>query len=171
MLTGNKIYEEYHRGRIIIHPFEKKYLDINSYSVHLGETLLIYSNDILDAKEENAYTKITIPDEGFILQPGEFYLGHTIEQIGGLAVASELYADCSTANLGMFIQTSAPFGHTGAAINWTLEIVVARKIRVYSGMKIGKVCFWQNFGEMTFYDGRYNHSTTVITSRIAMDNT
>jgi dCTP deaminase len=84
--------------------------------------------------------------------------------MGSSGHAAELYARLSTSLLGMFIQTSAPLGHTGAIIPWTLEIVVTQCVRVYARMPVGKICFWENFGSPTQYDGRYNHSHSVVHS-------
>jgi len=110
-----------------------------------------------------------IPEEGFVLQPNRFYLGTTAERIGGVNFASELYANLSAALCGMFIQTSAPLGHTGAVICWTLEIVVTQPLRVYAGARIAKVCFWTNMGQEQSYQGRYVGSRGVVPSRIILD--
>ena len=56
---------------------------------------------------------------------------------------------------GLFLQVSANLGHTTSEHQWTLEIVAVQPIRVYSGMIIGQVSFWCNFGTIIKYDGQY----------------
>lgn len=169
ILTGNDIKKEMLAGNICISPYADEFIEQNSYCVHLGASVIEYDTTIVDAKEENAVIRREIPDDGLILYPERFYLGHTEEIIGGKAYASELYANLSTALCGMFIQTSAPLGHVGAVISWTLEIIVAHPIIVYRGMPIGKVCFWRNCGSQLAYAGRYVNSSTVVPSRIGLD--
>ncbi len=169
ILTGDAIKREMIGGDILISPYSDEFVEQNSYCVHLGPTIVEYDTILVDARAENATTRRDIPEEGLILYPERFYLGHTQEIIGGKAYASELYANLSTALCGMFIQTSAPLGHVGAVISWTLEIIVAHPLVVYSGMPIGKVCFWRNAGSHRAYEGRYLNSKTVVPSRIGLD--
>ena len=171
ILTGNEIKQMVLQKKIIIKPFHEKYLDPNSYSFHLGENIIEYNEMVIDSSKDNSYESSIISDSGKILKPDHFYLGHTYEELGGVEFASELYANCSTALCGIFIQTSAPLGHTGAVIRWTLEILVTQPVIIYPRMKIGKICFWNNFGQCTTYKGRYLHSNTVVPSRISMDTT
>jgi len=169
ILTGNDIKNKMKSGDIHISPYSDNCIEQNSYCVHLGKNIIEYESTVIDAKGENAIIRREIPADGIILYPERFYLGHTQEIIGGKAYASELYANLSTALCGMFIQTSAPLGHVGAVISWTLEIIVAHPIVVYSGMSIGKVCFWRNSGNHVAYNGRYLNSNTVVPSRIGLD--
>ena len=169
ILTGKKILEQVKQGNICIYPFDESRLDVNSYSFRLGQTLIEYDNSIVDSCIPPQEAHIEIPVNGYILNPEKFYLAATLEKMGSTTCASELYANFSTASSGIFIQTSAPLGHTGAIINWTLEIVVAQPVIVYPGMNIGKICFWENYGELVCYQGRYENSDDVVASRIYQD--
>jgi len=169
ILTATKIEQLVRDGDIEISPFGKKNLDVNSYSFHLGNTLIKYGSQVVDPFIPQEYQRIEVPKAGYTLKPDCFYLSSTYEKMGSHVCASELYANFSTAACGMFIQTSAPLGHTGAIINWTLEILVAQPLIIYPGMKIGKICFWKNFGDVSSYNGRYNGSNDVIASRIYQD--
>jgi dCTP deaminase len=166
ILTGHKIKEEVTAGRIVIEPFKDEYIEPNSYRFHLGDTILVYKEGVVDAYDEKHVETFKIPPEGMVLYPKKFYLGCTLERMGSFNHASELYARLSTSLAGIFIQTSAPLGHTGAIIPWTLEILVAQAVRVYAGMPIGKICFWENCGEPTTYSGRYKNSNTVLHSKL-----
>ncbi|WAC71671.1 hypothetical protein OU995_19070 [Roseateles sp. SL47] len=169
MLTGSEIHRMVHAGKVVIEPFNEQQLEQNSYGCRLGAELLEYTSSDIDPHAGLEVRTHRIPEEGFVLLPNRFYLGTTAERIGGINFASELYANVSAAACGMFIQTSAPLGHTGAVICWTLEIVVAQPLRVYAGARIAKVCFWTNLGQERSYQGRYVGSDGVVPSRIIMD--
>jgi dCTP deaminase len=169
ILTGPEIDAMREAGQIIVEPFDSSLLEQNAYGVHLGDTLIEYEEEIIDARALSRNKVITIPEEGLILHPGRFYLGHTYEKIGGVCFTSELFANRSAATMGIWIQTSAPLGHVGAVIRWTLEICVAQRVRVYPRMLIGKVCFWQNHGVISPYEGRYVASSSVVPSRSFLD--
>ena len=71
MLSGEAIIEEIEKGNIVIKPFDKESVGPNSYSVHIGNELLIYENDVLECKKKSKTRKIIIPEDGYILRPGE----------------------------------------------------------------------------------------------------
>ena len=54
---------------IIIEPFDESRINPNSYNLSLANELLIYENDTLDMKSPNPTKKITIPEEGLLLEP------------------------------------------------------------------------------------------------------
>ncbi|MGF0347499.1 dCTP deaminase [Rhodococcus sp. IEGM1300] len=169
MLTGSEIIKMRERGRVVIEPFDLEHVEVNSYGCHLGALLLEYCSDRIDPHCELKVMEHRIPSQGFVLRPNHFYLGATAERIGGIDFASELYANMSIASCGVFIQTSAPLGHTGATISWTLEIVVTQPVRIYAGIKIAKVCFWSNLGVTAGYTGRYLDSKSAEASKIILD--
>jgi len=169
ILTGAEIHRMVQCGRVEIDPYDPACLEPNSYGFHLGDSVLDYSDEVIDPMKPLSPRERKIGPEGFVFEPGRFYLGHTRERIGGVDFASELYASLSTALCGVFIQTSAPLGHTGAVISWTLEITVAQRVRLYAGMRIGKICFWENYGTTEAYAGRYTGSHSVVASRIIQD--
>jgi dCTP deaminase len=163
-LTGPELLRGWARGDISIEPFDERFIEPNSYGFHLGDRLITYADAVVDSYQERKTTEVRIPETGFVLRAGEFYLGSTLERMGSIRYAAELYARFSTGAAGLFIQTSAPLGHTGAILPWTLEMVPTRDIRIYPGMLIGKICFWTNKGTINSYNGRYKDSTTVVRS-------
>jgi len=170
LLTGAEIHRMVHAGRIAIEPFDERQLEENAYGCRLAGELLEYTSQPIDPHQELAVVRHHIPEEGFVLEPRRFYLGTTLERIGGINYASELYANLSTALCGLFIQTSAPLGHTGAVICWTLEMVVVQPLRIYANARIAKVCFWNNLGSERSYQGRYLGSSGAVPSRIILDS-
>jgi dCTP deaminase len=154
VLTGSEIRRMRTAGRLVIEPFDEGSVEQNAYGCRLGDEILEIHPGPDDADVRPEPLRHRIAEAGLVLLPGRFYLGHTAERIGGVDYASELYANLSTASCGMFIQTSAPLGHTGAVIRWTLEIVVTQPLRVYAGARVAKVCFWCNLGLRSAYQGR-----------------
>ncbi|MEO6703236.1 MAG: deoxycytidine triphosphate deaminase [Jatrophihabitantaceae bacterium] len=168
LLTGAEIDSEYRRGAISITPFEPAQVEQNSYGFRLGHRLVECGPEAFDARRPiPPVTPSLIPSEGVVLQPNRLYLGETLEIIGSDRHACELYGCLSVAALGIWIQVSAPLGHTGAVVRWTLEIRVAQAIRVRAGLRIGKVAFWSVNGAVQPYNGRYANSVAVTQSRLA----
>lgn len=169
ILTGNQIKREIESGSIVISPFNADRVEPNSYGFSLGDTILTYEDIEVDPSTAPTAAKQVIGSEGLVLYPGRLYLGATGERMGSTRHASTLHARLSTALLGIWIQYSAPLGHSGAIIPWTLEIKVAHPVRVYAGMLIGKIAFWDMLGDGLEYEGRYSKSSDATASRFWMD--
>lgn len=169
ILTGALIDEEVRAGRVVIDPFDARHLEPNSYGFHLGRRILTSDDLVADPRVPPRMTETIIPEDGLTLFPGRHYLGETHEQMGSDHYAATLYANRSTGCLGVWIQMSAPLGHTGAVIPWTLEIAVVHPTRVYAGMPIGKIAFWMPQGVIAGYSGKYADCSRVEASRISAD--
>ncbi|MFF5211758.1 hypothetical protein [Streptosporangium sp. NPDC000396] len=168
ILTGPAIAAAVAAGEIAIDPFEPARLSPNAYDWRLGSTLRICDGD-LDAATPTVFNETTIPDDGFVLVPGVLYLGVTHERTGSERYAQFLNGDCTIGALGIWVHVSAPLGHAGHAIRWTLEIRVARPVRVYPGMTFGKLVFLQTFGGSCSYQStgrKYRHSDGIDISRL-----
>jgi dCTP deaminase len=152
ILTGSKIKEEVTRGTIRISPFSEEQVNPNSYNYRLGAVLKCYKS--FDG-DKSLFEEVLIPEDGYTLQCGQMYLGHTKEIIGSSIYAMSLIGRSSMGRYGLFLQVSANLGHTTSEHQWTLEIVATRPIRVYPGMVIGQVSFWRNLGRVVEYDGLY----------------
>jgi dCTP deaminase len=148
ILTDKRILEEIEKGTIKIEPYNRNDLGSNSYDVHLGSTLATYIDRELDAKKHNKIECFEIPDEGFVLQPHEFYLGVTLEYTETHAHVPFLEGKSSTGRLGIDIHATAGKGDVGFCGNWTLEISVKQPVRVYKGMPIGQLIYFPVDGEI-----------------------
>jgi dCTP deaminase len=169
ILTGAELAREVADGRVVIEPFDPALTEPNSYGFHLGTTLVQYDTPVLDPTQPHESSPVAIPPEGYVLQPGRFYLCQTAERMGSDYYAATLYANRSVSCLGIWIQLSAPLGHSGAIIPWTLEITVVHPVRVYAGMRIGKIAFWRPQGEIVRYAGKYADSRQVEPSRLVQE--
>ena len=152
ILTGAKIKEEIAGKRIVIEPFLPEQINPNSYNYRLGPTLKEF---VFFDGGKSVFKELSIPQEGYVLEPGRMYLANTQEIIGSSEYAMSLIGRSSMGRYGLFLQVSANLGHTTSMHRWTLEIVAALPIRVYPGMVIGQVSFWKNFGPIDSYVGVY----------------
>jgi dCTP deaminase len=148
ILSDLKILEEMKKGTIVIDPFDRSCLGSNSYDVHLGKYLATYRDDILDAREHNKVDHITIPEEGMVLLPQRFYLGVTQEYTETHGHVPFLEGKSSIGRLGIDIHATAGKGDVGFCNTWTLEISVKQPVRVYVGMPIGQLIYFELSGEI-----------------------
>ena len=158
ILTDKRILEEMDKGTIKIEPYNRADLGSNSYDVHLGKTLAVYVDDVLDAKKHNKIEYFDIPDEGYVLEPHKFYLGVTLEYTETHAHVPFLEGKSSTGRLGIDIHATAGKGDVGFCGNWTLEISCKQPVRVYHGMPIGKLIYFPVEGEI---EVKYNQKSNA----------
>jgi dCTP deaminase (EC 3.5.4.13) len=146
ILTDTKIKEGIANGEIIIEPYDERCLGTNSYDVHLSKHLAIYKDNVLDAKKHNQIEPIIIPEEGYVLYPGMLYLGVTAEYTETHRAVPFLEGKSSTGRLGINIHATAGKGDVGFCNTWTLEISVVQPVRIYAGMPIGQLIYFETRG-------------------------
>ncbi len=169
ILTGNKIQEEYENGRITIEPFLKENVNPNSYNFRLDRTLKVYVDDVVDAKKENRYETIYIPDDGYILEPNKLYLANTVEVLGSDYYAPTYNARSSVARLGVFINLSATLCDIGFKGQITMQLYSTNRVKVYPNMNIGQIMFWKPDGKISLYNGKYQSSRGPQTTQVYKD--
>jgi dCTP deaminase len=84
--------------------------------------------------------------EAFILHPGEFVLGSTFEFVSlGHDIAARLEGKSSLGRLGLLTHSTAGFVDPGFQGHVTLELsnTATLPIKLWPGMKIGQLCFFQ----------------------------
>lgn len=148
ILSDKKILEEMKSGSIVIKPFRRFYLGSNSYDVHLGKWLAMYDEEILDCKSHNTVHYFTIPRDGLILVPSKLYLGVTQEYTETHRHVPFLEGKSSIGRLGIDIHATAGKGDIGFCNTWTLEISVRQPVRIYAGMPIGQLIYFEVSGEV-----------------------
>ena len=141
ILTDKTIHDEISEGNIVIEPFNPNNLGTNSYDLTLSNTLILYTERVLDARKKNPSAPIIIPDDGIVLQPGIVYLASTVEYTETLRHVPILMGKSSLARLGLFVHVSAGFGDVGFKGHWTLELVCVQPIKIYPGMKIAQIVY------------------------------
>lgn len=168
ILTGQEIRKAIERGEICIDPFDPTAIKPNSYDWRLGRELLV-SKGPLDAAHASRWERHEIGSEGYVLLPDTLYLGVTLERTASERYAQLLNGDRSTGILGIWVHVSAPLGHMGHAIRWTLEIRVTKPVRVYAEMPFGRLVFLRTSGEPSFYgasEDKYAASLGAERSRL-----
>ena len=134
ILSGKEIQKQVETGSIKIDPFNRDLINPNSYNLRLHSDLLVYDSKVLDMKEKNTASPLTIPDNGLLLEPNTLYLGRTIERTATDKYVPMLEGRSSVGRLGLFIHITAGFGDIGFDGFWTLEIFCVQPIKIYSGL-------------------------------------
>src|SRR6476469_8232993 len=139
-------------GRIGIDPYDPALLQPSSVDVRVDRTFRVFHNaryPFIDVKkEQEGLTEVMEIDgeEPFILHPGEFVLGSTLERITlSDDLVARLEGKSSLGRLGLLIHSTAGFIDPGWDGHVTLELsnVANLPITIYHGMKIGQVSFMQ----------------------------
>lgn len=155
---------------IIIEPFDESRINPNSYNLSLANELLVYENDALDMKSLNPTKKITIPEEGLLLEPNKLYLGRTNEFTKTDRYVPMLEGRSSTGRLGLFIHVTAGFGDVGFAGFWTLEIFCVQPVKIYPNVEICQIYYHDIGGEFDLYkSGKYQNNTGIQPSLMYKD--
>lgn len=148
ILTDQMILENMQKGFIKVEPYSRESLGTNSYDVHLGKTLGVYVDSVLDAKKHNRIETFEIPSEGYVLTPDNFYLGITLEYTETHKHVPFLEGKSSVGRLGIDIHATAGKGDVGFCNYWTLEISVKKPVRVYAGMPVGQLIYFETQGDV-----------------------
>jgi len=150
ILSDRTLREEISAGRIVIDPFDPSLVQPSSIDVRISGLFRVFRNHtagVIDVKQDlrDLTELIEIPPDGvFMLHPGEFVLGSTLERIG---VPNDLVArvegKSSLDRLKLLIHSTAGFVDAGFDGHITLELanVASLPITLYPGMKIGQVSF------------------------------
>lgn len=169
ILTGPEIVAAHGDGRLRIEPFAAAQVNPNSYNVCLGDTVSFYTSPVIDAYSDNPTQTLTLPPEGYVLQPNMLYLGHTVEQVGSERYVPLLFGRSSVGRLGLFVEITAPIGDIGFFGQWTLMLSSVHQLRVYPGMKIGQIMFFESQGRVMPYSGKYQGSVGPQRSKYWQD--
>lgn len=162
ILSDKKILAAIESREIVIEPYSRDCLGTNSYDVHLGKYFATYKDAVLDAKKHNKTQEIIIGEEGFVLQPGELYLGVTEEYTETHNAVPFLEGKSSVGRLGIDIHATAGKGDVGFCNHWTLEISCVRPVRIYAGMPIGQLIYFAVEGDIeNYYNKKKNAKYTT----------
>ncbi len=146
ILSDVKIRRALKEGRIVIRPYRSECLGTNSYDVHLGPYLATYATAGLDARVANPVSEFLIPKAGYVLVPGQLYLGVTEEYTETHGFVPFLEGKSSVGRLGIDIHSTAGKGDEGFCNYWTLEMSVKLPVRVYAGMPVGQLIYFEISG-------------------------
>jgi dCTP deaminase len=150
ILSDRDIRAQIQAGRIVIEPFTPEAVQPSSVDLHLDSRFRVFRNSrypYIDVRVEQPELTELLEisgDDPFILHPGEFVLGSTLERV---ALPDDLVArlegKSSLGRLGLLIHSTAGYVDPGWDGNLTLELsnVANLPITLYQGMKIGQISF------------------------------
>ena len=157
VLSDRDIRGELEAGRVRIEPYDPADLQPSSVDLHLDRRFRVFRNNrypYIDVRhpQPDLTELVTIEnDEPFILHPGEFVLGQTLEwtELPNDLVA-RLEGKSSLGRLGLLIHSTAGYVDPGWKGNLTLELsnVANLPIALYYGMKIGQISFFKMSSEV-----------------------
>ena len=152
VLSDRTIRSEIEAGRIEVDPFDASLIQPSSIDVRVDKQFRVFHNsrhayiDVRKPMED--LTELVEPAEGepFILHPGEFVLGQTLERVTlPDDLVARLEGKSSLGRLGLLIHSTAGFVDAGWDGHLTLELsnVANLPITLYPAMKIGQISFLQ----------------------------
>jgi len=152
LLSDRDILAAQKDGHISLDPWTPEMVQPASIDVRLDRFFRLFNNHaytyVDPAENQGALTEQfdVAPDEPWILHPGEFALGSTWEYVKlDATVAARLEGKSSLGRLGILTHSTAGFIDPGFEGHITLELsnVSTLPVKLWPGMKIGQMCFFQ----------------------------
>ena len=150
VLSDRTIREALASGRIVIEPLAEDALQPASVDIRLDRQFRVFRNhrdsyiDVREPAEDLTELETIADDEPFVLHPGEFVLGSTLERVTlGPDIVARVEGKSSLGRLGLLIHSTAGYVDSGWDGHLTMELsnVANLPIRLYYGMKIGQLAF------------------------------
>jgi len=150
VLSDGTILQYVEEGRIKVDPWDPKMVQPASIDLRLGDSFRVFHNHratAIDLRDppSNLTEEVVMPDgEAFVIHPGEFCLGRTLEwvQIPNDVVA-RIEVKSSLGRLGLIVHATAGFCDPGFEGTLTLELnnLTRVPIRLYPGLPIAQLSF------------------------------
>ncbi|MGL4305271.1 MAG: dCTP deaminase [Mycobacteriaceae bacterium] len=149
LLSDRDIRAELSSQRLGLEPLDQSMVQPSSVDVRLDSLFRVFNNTrythIDPAVRQDELTTLVEPAEGepFVLHPGEFVLGSTLEVVSlPDDLAGRLEGKSSLGRLGLLTHSTAGFIDPGFSGHITLELsnVANLPIVLWPGMKIGQLC-------------------------------
>jgi dCTP deaminase len=155
VLSDRSIKAEVEAGRLVFEPYEPAMVQPSSVDVRVDNRFRVFHNarypfiDVRRPMDDLTELVEVADDEPFILHPGEFVLGQTLERVRlPDDLVARLEGKSSLGRLGLLIHSTAGFVDAGFEGNLTLELsnVANLPITIYHGMPIGQISFMRMDG-------------------------
>jgi dCTP deaminase len=152
LLSDGDIRKEVESGRLVLEPWDAELLQPSSIDVRLDRFFRVFNNSaythIDPAIQQDELTSLVEAegDSPFVLHPGEFVLGSTLEVVTVPDdLAGRLEGKSSLGRLGLLTHSTAGFIDPGFSGHITLELsnVANLPITLWPGMKIGQLCLFR----------------------------
>jgi dCTP deaminase len=145
--TIRRLVEE---GRIGIEPWDPALIQPSSIDLRLGDSFRVFHNHrvtAIDLREPpaNLTEEVVVEgDEPFVIHPGEFCLGRTLEWVElPDDVVARVEGKSSLGRLGLIVHATAGFVDPGWKGTLTLEFANLTRvpIKLYAGLPIAQLSF------------------------------
>jgi dCTP deaminase len=152
LLSDRDIRAAVEAGRLVLDPWDDGLLQPSSVDVRLDRYFRVFNNSqythIDPSQQQDELTTLVEPkgDEPFVLHPGEFVLGSTLEVVTlPDDLAGRLEGKSSLGRLGLLTHSTAGFIDPGFTGHITLELsnVANLPIILWPGMKVGQLCLFR----------------------------
>lgn len=151
ILSDISIKKALQEGRIVIDPLGDDAVQPSSVDLRVDSEFRVFNNHLypyIDVRDEQP--DLTEPlqvteAQPFILHPGEFVLGSTLEKVTlPRDLVARIEGKSSLGRLGLLVHATAGFVDAGFSGWLTLELsnVANLPIAIYPGMKIGQLAFF-----------------------------
>ncbi len=149
LLSDRDLRSELDAGSLVVDPLDLSMVQPSSIDVRLDWFFRVFNNSrythIDPAQQQDELTELVEPAEGdpFVLHPGEFVLGSTLERVAlPDDLAGRLEGKSSLGRLGLLTHSTAGFIDPGFEGHITLELsnVANLPITLWPEMKIGQLC-------------------------------
>ncbi len=129
VLSDHSIQEALDSGRLVVDPMGENAIQPASLDIRLDAHFRVFRNhrqayiDIREEMEELTEPQSIEPDEPFVLHPGEFVLGSTVERVElAYDLVARVEGKSSLGRLGLLVHATAGFVDPGWKGNLTLEL-------------------------------------------------
>ena len=159
LLSDRDIRKAYAGGRISLDPWDSTMVQPASVDVRLDRFFRVFNNykytyvDPAENQGDLTQQFEVAADEPWILHPGEFILGSTWEYVKlDSTIAARLEGKSSLGRLGILTHSTAGFVDPGFEGHITLELSNVSNLpdKLWPGMKIGQMCFFDLSSEAEF---------------------
>jgi dCTP deaminase len=150
VLSDGTIVRLVEEGRIRIDPWDPSLVQPASVDLRLGDTFRVFNNHrvtSIDLRElpENLTEEVRVEeDDSFVIHPGEFCLGRTLEWVElPDDIVARIEGKSSLGRLGLIVHATAGFCDPGWKGTLTLELnnLTRVPIKLYPGLLIAQLSF------------------------------
>ena len=138
-------------GELIIEPYDQTLVQPNSYDMRLDSKFSWHTagDEVIDPYQGKTILNglMSVTEDSFIVAPGQFILGATLERVCLPAdIVGQLTGKSSLARLGIMVHVTAGFidagfSHPPAQITLEIVNVGVRPVKLHAGMAIAQMVF------------------------------
>lgn len=152
VLSDGAILDLVRDGRIRIEPWDPSLVQPASLDLRLGDSFRVFHNhraSAIDLRQPpgNLTEEVAVPpEESFVIHPGEFCLGRTLEWVElPDDIVARIEGKSSLGRLGLIVHATAGFCDPGWKGTLTLELnnLTRVPIKLYPGLQIAQLSFME----------------------------